>query len=190
MSDILFLPTVEKKKMKFVKKLYQIPEWEDYWVSEDGKVFSTKSGEVKELKPGLAGAAGNQRLSVVLYKDGVKKSFRVHRLVATAFHGPCPEGMECCHNDGNRLNNHRDNLRWDTHKNNQADQKLHGTCHSITKKVSGSKHGLSKLTEADVLQIRAAYTAIGISQQTLAKQYGVAQDQISRIVNRLVWTHI
>lgn len=42
-------------------------------------------------------------------------------LVLEAFIGPCPEGMECCHNDDDRANNQLSNLRWDTHTNNVKD---------------------------------------------------------------------
>lgn len=51
----------------------------------------------------------------------------VHSLVLTAFVGPKPEGMECCHRDGNPLNNHIDNLRWGTHSDNMQDSIRHGT---------------------------------------------------------------
>lgn len=50
----------------------------------------------------------------------------VHRLVAEAFIGPCPEGMEVCHNDGNASHNHVSNLRWDTHLENVQDTLRHG----------------------------------------------------------------
>src|SRR4051794_31712386 len=46
----------------------------------------------------------------------------VHRLVLEVFVGPCPAGMECCHADGNSLNNALDNLRWDTPEANEADK--------------------------------------------------------------------
>lgn len=45
----------------------------------------------------------------------------VHRLVLTAFRGPCPTGKEGCHNDGDHTNNQLRNLRWDTHRNNQRE---------------------------------------------------------------------
>lgn len=50
-----------------------------------------------------------------------------HRLVLSAFVGPCPRGMEGCHNDGNPGNASLDNLRWDTKLGNYADKKRHGT---------------------------------------------------------------
>lgn len=49
-----------------------------------------------------------------------------HRLVLTVFVGPCPEGMEGCHNDGDPSNNHVSNLRWDTRRSNILDAIKHG----------------------------------------------------------------
>jgi hypothetical protein len=37
---------------------------------------------------------------------------RVHRLVLSAFVGPCPEGMVPRWRDNDRTNNHLSNLRW------------------------------------------------------------------------------
>ena len=55
---------------------------------------------------------------ISLWKNGTGKMFRVHRLVAAAFI-PNPENKPCIdHIDGNRTNNHADNLRWVTAKEN------------------------------------------------------------------------
>lgn len=54
-------------------------------------------------------------------------SRKVHRLVASAFHGECPEGCVCCHNNGDKLDNRPENLRWDTLKSNSEDMLKHGT---------------------------------------------------------------
>ncbi|UCR74409.1 HNH endonuclease [Mycobacterium phage Ritam007] len=51
----------------------------------------------------------------------------VHRLVLTAFVGACPDGMEGCHNDGDRSNNRLDNLRWDSRTENNHDAVRHRT---------------------------------------------------------------
>lgn len=53
------------------------------------------------------------------------KTYRAHRLICEAFHGPCPEGHECAHNDGTRDNNAAANLRWATHAENIADKAIH-----------------------------------------------------------------
>ena len=55
---------------------------------------------------------------ISLWKNGIGKMFRVHRLVAAAFI-PNPENKPCVdHIDGDRANNHADNLRWVTAKEN------------------------------------------------------------------------
>ena len=55
---------------------------------------------------------------VGLNKDGKRKSFSVHRLVATAFL-PKIEGKEVInHIDCDKTNNHVDNLEWCTQKEN------------------------------------------------------------------------
>lgn len=51
----------------------------------------------------------------------------VHQVVAEAFHGPRPAGLETRHLDGDLLNNRSENLAYGTHGDNVADSVLHGT---------------------------------------------------------------
>ena len=68
-------------------------------------------------------------LTAALYRNGKasRKRQYVHRLVLEAFTGPCPEGMECRHIDGDSQNNNHSNLQWSTHKENCQDKIDHGT---------------------------------------------------------------
>ena len=53
--------------------------------------------------------------------SGVERAFFVHRLVAEAFIGPCPDGKShVAHRDGNPQNNTPENLYWATPKENAA----------------------------------------------------------------------
>ena len=70
---------------------------------------------------------------VCFYIQGKSKVHAVHPLVAEAFIGPRPEGMEVCHYDGNPANNHVDNLRYDTPSENAFDKVRHGTHYSAAK---------------------------------------------------------
>lgn len=107
-----------------------------YEVSDQGRVRSLprvvatrRRGQTVTHIPGriLKGSLSSYRyLEVRLHKDGVATVRRVHRLVLEAFVGPCPEGMEGCHNDDNTLNNQLPNLRWDTHAENNRDQVRRG----------------------------------------------------------------
>lgn len=65
----------------------------------------------------------------------------VHPLVARAFIGERPEGLDTCHNDGNPSNNHIDNLRYDTRRNNLLDQFEHGTYNNGMKAKTHCKRG-------------------------------------------------
>lgn len=56
---------------------------------------------------------------------GFRKEF-IHVLVLEAFVGPRPEGLVCCHNDGDSSNNRLSNLRWDTYSANNHDLVKHG----------------------------------------------------------------
>lgn len=76
------------------------------------------------LKPSNSDKYGHQSVHIGYEKKRV--TVAVHKLVLLAFVGPCPNGMECCHKNGIASDNRIENLRWDTHKNNNADRKLHG----------------------------------------------------------------
>lgn len=167
----------------------------DYFISDTGRIFSTKPfarstkrpETPRELRPALS--KGYYGCSLV-GEDGKSYYKTIHRMVLEAFVGPCPEGMEAAHNDGDRLNNDVSNLRWTTHKENIADKKKHGTCASITGAVKGSKHGRSKLTEEQVLEIRKAYAEGTANQPQLAAKYGVSQPIIHHIIHRTLWDHV
>jgi DNA-binding MarR family transcriptional regulator len=58
------------------------------------------------------------------------------------------------------------------------------------RQAKGKDHGEAKLTEGEVLEIRARYATGRATQQGLADQYGVGDSTISRIVNRKLWTHL
>lgn len=64
---------------------------------------------------------------VHLRKDGVSWSVRVHRLVLTAWVGPCPDGCECLHGPNGRDDNSVSNLRWGSHAENMSDKCRDGT---------------------------------------------------------------
>ncbi len=85
-----------------------------YRVSTLNQIKSLRFGKEKILKPSKYDKYGH--LGVSLWKNKEPKFFRVHQLVMETFIGPCPIGMEICHNDGNPANNNLDNLRYDTPK--------------------------------------------------------------------------
>ena len=108
---------------------------------------------------------------------------KVARLVLKAFVGPCPQGMQCCHNDGNRANNHVTNLRWDTVESNMRDRDRHG------KTAKGERSGSARLSESQVLSIREQ-ASHGTRLCVLARDFGVSEPHVSRIVSGEKWKHL
>lgn len=54
----------------------------------------------------------------------------------------------------------------------------------------GSQRANSKLTEAQVAEMRARYATGSVSQRQLAREYGMGQNSIGRILRREVWQHV
>lgn len=146
----------------------------EYIIYENGEIFNCKTK--KYLKP-FKSKTGY--LQVTLQS----KTYYMHRLVCEAFHGECPDKMVCCHNDGNPLNNHSSNLRWDTQLSNSNDKKKHGTW------ICGSVTYNAKLNESDVTKIRELYKN-GLTQVALANRFNVSQSIIHKVVTRQTWVHI
>lgn len=94
-----------------------------YAVASDGRVFyKSQAGKWTAFHGYVSVTGGVAYLTVKLTQDGKRKSFRVHRLVANAFYGERPEGLEVRHLDGNSLNNALNNLAYGTHKQNMEDR--------------------------------------------------------------------
>lgn len=157
-----------------------IPGFPGYYATEGGEIWSDRSGILKRLKPWHNG----NYLQLSLRSSANAYHYSVHELILLAFVGPRPEGMEGCHCDGDSQNNRISNLRWDTPKANRADKLLHKTL------ACGSTHGMAKLTESQVLEIRDLYSSKTYSQRQLAERFGVKVGCILNVVNRKSWTHI
>lgn len=172
----------------------------EYAVSDQGRVMrvvESRNGSMpKVLKPW----ENNQGYQIVTLSADAKQSRKqISRLVCEAFHGPPPSAQyQAAHGDGDPSNNGADNLRWATRAENMADCLIHGTRatgarHGRTTKPErtprGSAHGSSKITEQDVLAIRAAPKDIG-SGRRLATQFGVSPTAICLIRSRKNWRHV
>ena len=134
-------------------------EWRDvdgyggaYQVSSEGLVRSvdrvfrdSKGRNSKRAGLILSGNVSKDGYRVVkLSLLDVQKTFRVHSLVAAAFLGERPLGMEVCHNDGLKENNSVSNLRYDTHLENMRDNVRHSKNFWASKSHCKSGHSFSE----------------------------------------------
>lgn len=145
-----------------------------YSISSNGLVRFDATGNIRT--PQL----GNNGYCYVTFQSGPKGKavyWPIHRMMMEAFVGPRPDGMQICHNDGDRLNNRLSNLRFGTAKDNADDRDWHG----MTRR--GVRNGNAKLRDqAAVNAIRARYADGGVSQYELADEFGISQAQINNIV--------
>lgn len=167
-----------------------IPGFPRYAIDENGTILSVCSrngrGKDRPWENATRVKLGTDRDGyhiVCLCHDGRKRTTSVHTLVLKTFVGPCPDGMVCRHLDSNQTNNHISNLAWGTPRENSQDMILHGTS------TPGERHGMVKLTEKDVVEIRSRY-ASGETQTAIAKDFPVTQTNISLIVLRRKWKHV
>lgn len=159
-----------------------------YKVSNFGRVESQPNKRRRTaliLKQSAHKRTGHMIVNLTSEENGKwkQKCHWVHRLVLEAFEGPCPAGMEGCHNDGNPANNHLENLRWDTDKGNAADRPKHGT------DAIGENNPNAKLCLADIRIIKQRI-ADGESDEAIAPSFSVTPFAIKNIRNGYNWRNV
>ena len=107
-----------------------------------------------------------------------------HRVSYELFNGPIPNGMFVLHSCDDRGCVNPEHLHLGTHIDNMQERKERN--HKLIN--CGSKHGSSKLTESQVLEIRDKSKA-GVLHRDLGKEYGVCQSNIGYVIKR-GWKHI
>ena len=150
-----------------------------YEVSEDGRVRSRARSALQEngvvrMWPAveLKQKKATNGYWAVCLRNGRNETahVNVHTLVAKAFIGPQPAGMEVRHRDGDRANSHASNLQWGEHIDNMHDQYRHGT------RIASTWHPLASLTRELVEWIRES----GQSGAEIARTLGLSVSTVCR----------
>lgn len=162
-----------------------------YQISNNGRVRSWrfKSGKKgRREKPFIKSqwTTPNGYRFVGLWRDGHRKSTSVHKLVAMHFIPNPKRKPQVNHKDGVKSNNHVSNLEWVTCSENI----LHSHKNGMSSSLKGEESKAAKLTETEVLEIRAAANLGCFSHREIAESYSVNRRQITRIINRKRWAHV
>lgn len=147
-------------------RLREIENFPGYWVTTAGRIWSDKSN--RYLK-GFLDDWGY--IKVGLYRNDKRHIFRLHRLILSAYYGPCPDGYVCRHLDGNPVNNTVDNLRWGTPKENSQDSLRHDTHNG-------------KLNEQQKRDICSLWATGRFTQREIGDKFGVTSSNVCYLVNR------
>ena len=128
-----------------------IPDYEGWYeVSDWGRFKRIKAYNTTFVGRILKERVGNKGYHLVtLSKNGECRVLSAHRVVAAAFIGPCPEGIQVNHIDGNKMNNHIENLEYVTQSENISHAYRIGI-----KSQEGENNNASKLTVDKVHKIR------------------------------------
>lgn len=168
-----------------------------YSVSDAGRVRreiraswghgNTHPGKLLSLYP--MGPRGSKTYpQVKLLLNGKQTSTLVHRIVAAAFIGPCPNRHNVNHKNGVKTDNRIENLEYVTYSENARHAHRTGLRHAAPS--HGSANGMSKLTENQARDIWVRFQAGQESQEAIAKSHGVTQTCVSRIACGQTWRHI
>lgn len=153
-----------------------VPSAPGYFACEDGHIWRRGSRRVA-----MTNGRGYLRIKVSV--KNTQRDAYIHRLVCEAYHGPCPEGMQCRHLDGDRKNNRPCNLQWADKKTNEADKAGHGTL------MRGDGHASSKLTGEVVMYARQCATD-GETVASIADRLGVGYGALNDAVRGRRWKHL
>ena len=165
-----------------------IPNFPHYQVSNLGRVCSflvKGSSKRYSVIPRILVPVhrGKGYYAVNLHRGDDMIMVSIQHAVLNAFIGPCPDGLEACHNNSIRNDNRLENLRWDTRSSNFLDKRKNGTSRC------GEENNKAKLNTTQVLEMRERASR-GESFQILAEDYGISDTHVKRVVERVVWQHI
>lgn len=165
-----------------------------YQVSKSGKI-KTLPREVRNTEKSFRKLGekihipcdnGNGYKYVTLSSNRKVNHVYIHRAVAEAFLCNCFELPEVNHIDGDKSNNHIDNLEWCTRGENMK----HAHKSGLTFSHKGEDSYNAKLTEEKVLKVRELFATGKYMQITLADMFGISRGYIHAIVHRTKWKHI
>lgn len=163
-----------------MKEVWKETKYPGYWISTYGN-FKGPTGKIRRLVLTKYGYLfTNIRIGG---RKGKVIGIRINRLVAETFI-PNPNNYpEVNHIDGNKQNNHVENLEWCTPSENRR----HAFRLGLAKAKRGWYNKQSKLTEQDVNYIRANYIARDkvFGCRALGKMFHVPHTTISKIIRNL-----
>ena len=189
-DDWVVVRNIDEFKKEIMKEMPDIvslsycnstEEWRDV-TGYEGIYEVSNWGRVKRvlIRRGAKGGILNPKkgepgISVSLYDKGNDRTSTVHKLVATAFLERLPEHTQVNHKDGNRWNNHVDNLEWCTASENiqHAHDNLERNFTAFGENHANSKTVSQYSKEGDLINVwggvNEAGRALGIQFTNIAK---------------------
>jgi hypothetical protein len=110
-----------RSKKNTIERWKQIPGWEGVYSASTFGCYRrekpARHAKVGHVSKGYLSKRGGYNTTL---SDGSRQvKYGVDQLILKTFVGTCPRGYECNHRDGNKANNHLENLEYVTRKENR-----------------------------------------------------------------------
>ncbi|WP_416444248.1 HNH endonuclease [Leeuwenhoekiella sp. A16] len=166
---------------------YREDDWEDdYYIglSNYGRMRSYVNNPQGSIISG--GTINGYTTLNVKLKNGKRRNFYLHKILAKAFLKPKENEKSVIHINHDKEDNRLVNLKWVTHKERYAHQKTSPL--DIKRRTSGKRH-YTKLSyaEAKILKKKLLDPNRRTRLRILAKQFGVSEMQLHRIKTGENW---
>ena len=159
----------------------KIDNYDNYMISNLGNIKNIKRNKLLSPSKNTWGYLG-----VLLHKNGDKKRYQMHRLVANAFIPNLENKKEVNHKDGNKLNNHVDNLEWVTRSENM----IHAYQMGLEKSPSTGKCGKLNKRSKEILQFTKdgkfiqEYESANLASIELSKTLNKNSETIAKSISK------
>lgn len=151
--------------------------YENYILYEDGTIFSNFINNFMKFSTN-----GRGYRSTLLTYNGKHINIRIHRLVAENFVDNPMGYSEVNHIDGNKDNNHANNLEWCTRSENIQ----HAYDNGLRKIPSGENNPRCKVSE-EVIHKVCKDILNGMRTAHIAKKYGIAWHIVDKVRRKENW---
>ena len=154
----------------------------DYALTEDGRVYSYFS---KRFLSTHLDKYGYEKVRLIS-TDDKRHAYSIHRLMLENFNPRDDMNfLQVNHIDGNKLNNHINNLEWVT-----CSENVKHAFNIGLKTQRGEHNNLSKLTEEQVLEIIDLLLSKKYSGAEIDRMYGLCKDYANSIRRHERWAYL
>lgn len=178
-----------KKYANNLEKYPDLPneQWKEI-IGYEGRYIVSNKGRIRSMVYGgrrgvilMQSSVKGGYLRVGLVKDGCKRHYLVHRLVAAAF-----VDNPCClptvnHKDFNTQNNNAVNLEWVTQRDNNNYSRAAGHYYYSEKARMKAKQN-RKISDDVAMLMYKEYKSGLFKQSELSKKYGVSRAFVCRLI--------
>ena len=154
----------------------------NYYITDDGRIYSEKTHKFLSTQLDKDGYVKCRMIST----DNKRHRYSVHRLLMENF---CPRedmvNLQVNHIDGNKQNNHIENLEWTTPSEN--------TKHAFSinlKTQKGINNNANKYSEEVILKAIEMLLSKKYTGAEIDRQLGFCKDYANSIKRKERWTHL